>query len=394
MTSIRSGSRRVAFGDVVDLSKERASDPDADGFERYVGLEHLDPGDLRISHWGDVTDGTTFTNVFHSGQVLFGKRRAYQRKVAVADFAGVCSGDIYVLETKDPLTLLPELLPFICQTEAFFSHAVDTSAGSLSPRTNWASLATFEFELPPMEEQRRITDLLTASSNYVVGLNRIFSRSEELRNSLARALFEQAFSDERSIRLGDAISDSAFGPRFSSALYAQDGLVRIIRTSDFRDDSSIDYESPPRADLRPEMVAKHKLVDGDFLLSRSGEYAGMTRVFREVSAHGRDYIPAAYLIRFRLMQEVIEPLFLHEYCESAPGQRAIRMLTQGSAQPNISGESFLNLRIPAPTLNDQVRICQLIGGVREAAAAAAARETRARHIMSALIQTCITTEQV
>ena len=75
-------------------------------------------------------DGVTFTNVFQPGQVLFGKRRAYQRKVAVADFAGVCSGDIYVLETKDTQILLPELLPFICQTDAFFDHAVGTSAGS------------------------------------------------------------------------------------------------------------------------------------------------------------------------------------------------------------------------------------------------------------------------
>src|SRR5438132_14210731 len=111
---------RVAFGDLVRLSRERTSDPDADGFDRYVGLEHIDPGDLRIRRWGDVADGTTFTNVFRPGQVLFGKRRAYQRKVAVADFEGVCSGDIYVLEPKDPSVLLPELLPFICQTEAFF----------------------------------------------------------------------------------------------------------------------------------------------------------------------------------------------------------------------------------------------------------------------------------
>lgn len=78
-----------------------------------------------------IADGVTFTNVFKPGQVLFGKRRAYQRKVAVADFSGVCSGDIYVLEPKGD-ALLPELLPFICQTDAFFDHAVGTSAGSLS----------------------------------------------------------------------------------------------------------------------------------------------------------------------------------------------------------------------------------------------------------------------
>jgi len=151
----------VAFGDVVRLSTERSSDPESAGFDRFVGLDHIEPGDLRIRRWGDIADGTTFTSVFHPGQVLFGKRRAYQRKVAVADFSGVCSGDIYVLEPKGK-DLLPELLPFICQTDAFFEHAVGTSAGSLSPRTNWTSLSGFEFALPPIEEQRRIARLLWA----------------------------------------------------------------------------------------------------------------------------------------------------------------------------------------------------------------------------------------
>lgn len=153
-TALKPGWQRVKFGDVVSLSRVRSQDPLADGIERYVGLEHLEPGDLRIRTWGNVADGVTFTSVFQPGQVLFGKRRAYQRKVAVADFSGVCSGDIYVMETKDAQVLLPELLPFICQTDAFFDHAVGTSAGSLSPRTNWASLADFEFLLSPRHEQR------------------------------------------------------------------------------------------------------------------------------------------------------------------------------------------------------------------------------------------------
>src|SRR5690606_25697842 len=158
--TLQPGWRRVKFGDVVRLSKARSKDPMADGIERYVGLEHLEPGDLRIRRWGNVADGVTFTSIFKPGQVLFGKRRAYQRKVAVADFSGVCSGDIYVLETKHAQVLLPELLPFICQTDAFFDHAVGTSAGSLSPRTNWTSLADFEFVLPPMDEQQRLIRLL------------------------------------------------------------------------------------------------------------------------------------------------------------------------------------------------------------------------------------------
>jgi type I restriction enzyme S subunit len=164
--TLKPGWTWVKFGDVVRLNTDRIADPAAAGIERYVGLEHIEPEDLRIRRWGLVAEGTTFTNYFKPGQILFGKRRAYQRKVAVADFEGVCSGDIYVFEPKNDC-LLPELLPFICQTDRFYEYAVGTSAGSLSPRTNWTQLAQYEFALPPMAEQRRMAEMLWASHSNI-----------------------------------------------------------------------------------------------------------------------------------------------------------------------------------------------------------------------------------
>lgn len=181
---LKPGWRKVKFGDVVQLSKARCTDPLAEGIEHYVGLEHLEPGDLRIRSWGNVADGVTFTNLFKPGQVLFGKRRAYQRKVAVADFAGICSGDIYVLESQDANVLLPELLPFICQTDAFFDHAVGTSAGSLSPRTNWTSLASFEFALPSIKEQDALVELFQCADANVESVTQALKATRRLQTRL------------------------------------------------------------------------------------------------------------------------------------------------------------------------------------------------------------------
>ena len=195
--TLKPGWRRVKFGDVVRLSKARSQNPLADGLERYVGLEHLEPGDLRIRSWGNVADGTTFTSRFEPGQVLFGKRRAYQRKVAVADFAGVCSGDIYVLESKDADVLLPELLPFICQTDAFFEHAVGTSAGSLSPRTNWTSLASFEFVLPSLNFQSRIVFTIKSALECELAYEQAREAASALFRSASIELLDPADSWKR-----------------------------------------------------------------------------------------------------------------------------------------------------------------------------------------------------
>lgn len=157
----RSSWARVRFGEVVVNSKEAVRDPAAAGLDRVVALEHIEPGNLQLTGWWDAAEGTTFTRRFRAGQTLFAKRRAYQRKVARAAFDGVCSGDILVFEARGE-ALLPELLPFIVRSEAFFDHALRTSAGSLSPRTKWQDLATWEFDLPPLDQQQRIAELLWA----------------------------------------------------------------------------------------------------------------------------------------------------------------------------------------------------------------------------------------
>ena len=156
----RKGWKTVRFGDVVENLND-SCEPGEARLDRFIGLEHLEPGSLHIRTWGNVADGTTFNRRCRPGQLLFGKRRAYQRKVAVADFDAVVSGDIYVLAPKGD-RLLSELLPFVCLSERFFQHAVGTSAGSLSPRTNWTSLSSFEFALPPLDQQRRIAEILWA----------------------------------------------------------------------------------------------------------------------------------------------------------------------------------------------------------------------------------------
>jgi type I restriction enzyme S subunit len=374
MAELKPGWIWVRFGDVVRLNTDRCADPVAAGIERYVGLEHIEPEDLRIRRWGLVEEGTTFTNRFRPGQVLFGKRRAYQRKVAVADFEGVCSSDIYVFEPKDD-RLLPELLPFLCQTEAFYEHAVGTSAGSLSPRTNWAQLANYEFALPPLEEQWRIVSVLEPATRCVSACGQLYATAYQLRMSTAKSILSRV--DGRATSFGDVPTDwdflpikdvtieSSFGPRFSSAFYTEQGRVKAIRTTDFAKHGRINFDSAPIADLSQSMVDNHRLEDGDFLLSRSGEYAGLVRVFRSPNDSEFVYIPAAFLIRFRLNTDRIMPQFLFELFESPRGASVIRSLAQGSAQPNISGSAFLKLEIPIPPLEEQQRICANLEALRQ-----------------------------
>jgi len=141
-------------------------DPSSAGVERYVGLEHLDTGSLTINRWGSPGDVEATKLRFKPGDVVFARRRAYQRKLGQADFEGIASAHSLVLRAR-PDTLLSEFLPVFLSSDAFMDRAIQISVGSLSPTVNWKTLAVQEFDLPPIDEQKRIAALLWSTERTV-----------------------------------------------------------------------------------------------------------------------------------------------------------------------------------------------------------------------------------
>ncbi len=226
----RSAWERVRLGDVVENVNDTC-EPGPAGVERYIGMEHLQPGSLHVREWGNVAEGTTFTRRCRAGQVLFGKRRAYQRKVAVAEFDAVISGDIYVLAPRGD-RLLAELLPFLCLSERFFQFAVETSAGSLSPRTNWSHLAQFEFDLPPLDEQRRIGEILSAMDEATEGSWKTRDAIFNLRKSAHREVFTQGLSKNRDEAKRAGLPDGWRASKVGEVCLIEDRLRKPINAAE------------------------------------------------------------------------------------------------------------------------------------------------------------------
>lgn len=374
--ALKPGWRHVKFGDVVRLSKARSQDPLVEGIERYVGLEHLEPSDLRIRSWGSVADGVTFTSVFQPGQVLFGKRRAYQRKVAVADFSGVCSGDIYVLETKDAQVLLPELLPFICQTDAFFDHAVGTSAGSLSPRTNWTSLADFEFVLPKVEEQLRIVELLQTFDDVHESLLATSKASSALKSSLTESAFPVSearsfLNDPKSyqgrllVNLGD-LATLQVGFPFKSAKYSKNG-DRLLRGSNvgvnrllWGDDITCYWPSA----LRNE-VLDYVLTVGDLVIAMDRPFISEGFKIARVSEHDLPALLLQRVGRFKLSQKITAD-YLWAFLHSESFKWQLQRMQKGTDLPHISRFDIEGTLIPALSLDEQIATADFFSSVAEA----------------------------
>ena len=192
---------RVCLGDIAVEHKETCKG-NKEGYP-VVGLEHLTPGEITLAEWDESGDNT-FTKVFRKGNVLFGRRRAYLKKAAVAPFDGVCSGDITVIEARQD-KVLPELLPFIIQNDALFAFAVEKSAGSLSPRVKWEHLKNFEFELPEMSKQRTLAEALWSIDATKKAYQKLIKQTDEL----VKSQFMEMFGKTTLIALGEVANISA-----------------------------------------------------------------------------------------------------------------------------------------------------------------------------------------
>ena len=342
MTSqnLKPGWKMVKFGDVVKNANLVERDPAAAGIERIVGLEHLDPENLHIRRWNTPENGTSFTRKFVPGQTLFGKRRAYQRKVAYAEFEGICSGDILTFEPKDKKVLLPELLPFICQSDAFFDHALGTSAGSLSPRTSWKALKDFEFPLPPIEEQKCIAEILWAADEAVEARKGLVDRLNQTRIGLGNSIWRRKQNVHRE-RLGDLCLKIQDGTHFSPK--SNSGPYRYVTSKNIRD-GYLDLANCGwiTEEEHKNIYRRADVRYGDIVITKDGANTGNAAFFdldEEVSL-------LSSVAFIRTNPEKLNAKFLLAFLRSPRGNWEIVKEMKGTAITRITLTQIREFRVP------------------------------------------------
>lgn len=358
MPELKSGWTRVRFGDVVRQSKEKA-DPVTSGLERFVAGEHMDTDELRIRRWGTIGDGylgPAFTARFSPGQVLYGSRRTYLRKVALADFDGICANTTFVLESVNPKVLLPELLPFIMQTEAFHEHSKRESKGSVNPYVNFSDLAWYEFSLPPLEEQRRLALLLTGVYLSQEANKRALEKCVRMRDSFLNDSFDYEDNDDL-VNLGYYCGIQVGFP-FKSTEYVVTG-DRLLRCSNVKIGvlEWLPSETKFWPTSRRNEFEDYILAVGDIVLAMDRPFIGDG--FKCARVREAD-LPALLLQRVgRFKPNKNANLgFLWAFINSISFSSQLRQKQKGMDLPHISRYDIEGVQLKEITLKQQMKIAE------------------------------------
>lgn len=342
----RSKWKRVRFGDVVKQMKEQVN-PEADGIERYVAGEHMETENVHIRKWGTVGDGylgPAFIRGFRKGQVLYGSRRTYLKKVAVAEWDGVTSNTTFVIEAVEG-KLLQELLPWLMLSERFTKHSVQESKGSTNPYINFPDIAKFEFDLPPLDQQRRFAEILWAVDEALQKANALRKSVEAARSAKVEEHFNRCLENKLNIQPLDAVAKVSYGitlGAYRKALPIERPYLRVANLQR----NAFDLSEIKTINCEEKEIARFELADGDVLVVEG--HATISEIGRAAvwRSGERGMLHQNHLIRARCSDELV-PEYLNLCINGGVGQDYFRSRAKSSSGLNTINSTVVK-EFPVP----------------------------------------------
>lgn len=325
--------------DKIAFNSTAKKKPTEEDKEHYIGLEHLDSDCLSVTRWGTDVAPTGEKLLMKKGDVLFGKRRAYQRKVGIAPFDGIFSAHGMVLRPNEEV-IDKDFFPFFISSDQFMERAVRISVGGLSPTINWKDLREQEFEIPSLSEQKKLSAQLWAAYRLKESYKKLLSATDEMVKSRFIEMFDQA----PEVKLGDYITTQSGGtPNTKKTEYYEGGDIPwlssgevnqgyITSTEKFITQIGLDNSSAKWTPKDCVVIAMYGATAGK---------VGFVKIPLTTNQAVCTLLPC----------DNFKPIFLYY----AVSQKTDWMIfkCQGAAQPNISQGIIRSMELPLPSMDEQ-----------------------------------------
>ena len=342
---------KYRFEQIAINSTEKKKPVEEDRFT-YLGLEHLDSGSLKVTRFGSEVAPIGEKLVMHKGDVLFGKRRAYQKKVAIAPFDGIFSAHGMVLRPREDV-IDKSFFPLFISSDYFLDAAIKISVGSLSPTINWRDLKTLEFELPDLATQRKLAETLWSINDTMETYKKLIAATDELVKSQFMEQFGDVISNPKGWKKSalTEVCDFQGGSQPPKKDWIQepaDGYIRMLQIRDFTQEGKF------KAEYVKNSNSVKTCAEDDVLIGRYGAsvgkiltgHAGAYNVAIMKSIPDRNVLNVVYLLKYFLT-----PYFQDYIIAIASGR---------GAQAGFNKEDLSNREILLPPMDLQEQFAAFV----------------------------------
>ena len=335
--------------DISVAIKDAQSSP----FDRFVGLEHYDSGEPVITRYTDKSLLSSSVKEFRKNDILIARRNVYLKRAGIAFFDGLTSGDSIVLRIYDDCESRTgiskqdaiRIIPFILNSNVFWAYANKHADGMNSKRISKEMLYDYEFDLPPLAEQKVLAEKLWAAYRLKESYKKLLAATEEMVKSQFIEMFGTIDEPKVEVKklIDVVLSSGQYGSNTSATDY-QEGKPRYIRITDINDDGSLND------DIKTAEVIedKYRLIPGDIVFARTGATVGKTYMHETGNA-----IYAGYLIKYQMNESKMKPAFMKAFTHSKTYYNWVANSQKVGAQPNISAAQYDNMPVLVPQIEKQ-----------------------------------------
>jgi len=369
-----------AFVDGPFGSNLKANEMIEDGYARVVQLQNIRPSKFIDSNYKYINE-EKFEELKRHG--------AEPGDLAIAKMAEPVARACLLPEIEDQYLVVADCIKlsvdesehnsifvlFALNSRPVWKQAFSRSRGSTRKRINLTQLKQVQIPSPPLPEQRKIATVLYTVDRAIEKTGELIEHTKRVQTGVEQRLFREGYFDHPSIedtrlvtipegwdfdQLSKHTLDSAFGPRFGSERYDDEGEISTLRTTDLNARGHISLETMPVADLERDEIEDHLLKPDDFIITRSGT-TGIGTVWR---GYDKPTIPGAFLIRFRF-EDTLSPEYMRYYVNSSIGRNRVNRRAKGGVQKNLAGSDLLNMRFPIPNKKEQRKIVEVLDTIEE-----------------------------
>lgn len=323
-------------------------DPNKTDLAVYIGLEHLDAETVHIRRHGAPSDVSGGKLKCYPGDIIFGKRRAYQRKAGIVEQEGICSAHSFVFRANEDV-ISARLFPFFLHSDQFMHRMVDISVGGLSPTINWSDLKHQEFLLPPKDQQAKLADLLWAMDDVIEKDLKVLESLEVNKKS---AIFIHFKSRQ-------------------SKLVKNKSLLKLA--SKIKPDN-IDKEQILSVKLHLNGIVKNDSVDGlklgatQYFIRKKGQFIyGKQNLhngaFGIIPEELDGFVSSSDIPSFDFINSEINPSYFYLYYSQFYIYKALEKLSTGTGSKRINENLFLEQFFPLITIKEQNIFLKLINHI-------------------------------
>lgn len=353
---MRVGWEQRALGDVCVIERRQGIHPD----QPYVGLEHIESGTGRITNGVERLSVKSSTFKFGPEHLLYGRLRPYLNKVALPDFEGHCSTEIFPVKPKEGV--LREFLHYWFLMQDTVDAINSTCTGARMPRADLDAVLKFVVYIPAVSEQRRIVSILdeafdgiaTAKANAEKNLQNAYAVLEaKLQSIVLEQGAEWRHRTLKEIAAHFGRGRSKHRPRNAPHLYS--GKYPFIQTGDIRKADHIITEYSQT--YSEAGLAQSKLwPKGTICITIAANIA-------ETAILGFDACFPDSVIGVVANPKEAEAEFV-EYLLQA-FRVHLQAMGKGSAQDNINMGTFESQRFPVPPVSEQRVIVKTLKSLQE-----------------------------